>query len=186
MDESAKAPEQRKKKAKKKGHQQALTIGVIEELRRKGYNQTDIAEMHGVSRQAVSWHKVEYNGEPSVRQHVGKHWPWVTTKLHGKSPCYQRLRDHGEYVMTGGKGMSEDKLSRLRKWWKVLKVNNWVLEFDPNLPAVKGISPYGGFAYRKRVPGDGELLIRVNEYTNLTPEGRRLWGWNSTAPDDDL
>lgn len=154
-----------------------LVFSVIEDLRRKGYNQSEIADMHGVSRQAVSWHKVNYGGQLTTRQIVNKAWPWKTTKAHGASVAYQRLRDHGEYMATGGKGMSADKLDRLKKWWTKLRDENIVLEFDPGLPPEPGLSPNGGFAYRKRNRSDGELLIRVNEFTNLTEHGRTIWCW---------
>ena len=58
--------------------------------------------MHGVSRQAVLWHKQTYGGYLTYRQVVNKAWPWKTTNLHGKSKVYQRLRDHGDYMLTQG------------------------------------------------------------------------------------
>lgn len=159
-----------------------LTPSTIEELRKKGYNQSEIAEMHGVTRQAVSWHKSVYGLHLTPRQVVNKSWPWQTTKEHGKSKAYQRLRDHGEYMATGGKGMNDDKLSRLRNWYKKLREGNLVLEFDPNIPPEPGVAPYGGFAYRQRVKQDGDLLIRVNEYTELSEEGRRIWRFPPRDP----
>jgi hypothetical protein len=152
-----------------------LIFSTIEELRRKGYNQSEIAEMHGVTRQAVSWQKLNYGGRLTPRQIVNKAWPWKTTDLHGKSKAFQRLRDHGEYMATGGRGMNEDKMTRLRAWWKKLRDENLVLEFDPKIPPIKGVSPHGGFAYRQRVKADHDLLIRLNEHTNITEEGMMIW-----------
>lgn len=160
-----------------KADRQPLVFSVIEDLRRRGYNQTEIADMHGVSRQAVSWHKVTYGGQLTPRQMVNKAWPWKTTNLHGKSKVYQRLRDHGEYTATRGLGMSEDKIKRLESWWRKLRDENIVVEFDPNLPPEKGLSPYGGFAYRERIPEDGDLIIRMNEFTNLSEDGAKIWRW---------
>lgn len=167
---------------KKSTHRIPLTLSSIEELRRKGYNQSEIAEMHGVSRQAVSWHKVVYGGSLTPRQIVGKSWPWKTSDLHGRSKAYQRLRDLGEFAATGGKGMSEEKLSRLRAWLRFMREHNYVLEFDPELPRVPGVSPYGGFAYRKRRKTDGDLLIRVNEHTDLSEEGKMIWRFPPREP----
>ncbi|BBY56934.1 hypothetical protein [Mycolicibacterium sarraceniae] len=161
---------------------QPLVFGVIEDLRRRGYNQSEIADMHGVSRQAVSWHKMTYGGHLTTRQMVNKAWPWKTTNLHGKSKVYQRLRDHGEYIATGGSGMNETKIKLLESWWRTLRDKNVVVEFDPNLPPEKGISPHGGFAYRERIPEDGDLIIRKNEFTNLSEEGAKIWRW----PSDEL
>lgn len=154
-----------------------LLFSVIEELRRKGYNQTQIAEMHGVTRQAVSWHRRTYGGELTPRQIVNEAWPWVTNNEHSRTKGYQRMRDHGEFMATGGKGMSDEKMARLRSWWRKLRDEDVVLEFDPDLPVVPGVAPRGGFAYQPRLDSDGDLLIRVNEYTDLSDEGRRIWCW---------
>lgn len=35
----------------------------------------------------------------------------------------------------------------------------------------------GGFRYVPRTIEDDDLLIRVNEYTNLTDEGEMIWCW---------
>lgn len=161
---------------------QPLVFGVIEDLRRRGFNQSEIADMHGVSRQAVSWHKVTYGGRLTTRQIVNKAWPWKTTKLHGKSKAYQRLRDHGEFIVTGGHGMSDDKIKRLESWWRKLRDENIVVEFDPSFPPERGVSPYGGFAYRKRIPEDGDLIIRVNEFTNLSEKGAKIWRFPAVDP----
>lgn len=154
-----------------------LYFSVIEELRRKGYNQSEIAEMHGVTRQAVSWHKIEYGGALTTRQIVNKAWPWKTNNDHSKAKGYQRLRDHGEFMATGGNGMSEEKLTRLKNWWKFLREKNVVLEFDPEFPPLAGVAPRGGFRYVKRRKSDKDLLIRVNEHTDLSDEGRMIWRW---------
>lgn len=60
------------KKYKTATNRQSLVFGEIEELRRRGFNQTEIADMHGVSRQAVSWHKTTYGGAKSTRQIVNE------------------------------------------------------------------------------------------------------------------
>lgn len=159
-----------------------LSKAVIEELKTKGYNQSQIAAMFGVTRQAVSWHLKTYDAQLSPRQIVNKSWPWQTTSGHGKSVPCRRLRDHGEYMATSGKGMSPDALKRLRSWWRKLDDENLVVEFDPNLPPLAGLSPHGGFAYRARQGYDADLLIRVNEHTRLTEEGARIWCWPIDFP----
>ncbi|BBX09466.1 hypothetical protein MAIC_42690 [Mycolicibacterium aichiense] len=166
---------------KQPGQRAALTLSDIESLRRKGYNQSQIADMYGVSRQAVSWHKHTYGGSLTPRQIVNKAWPWKTTNLHGKAVAYQRLRDHGEFMANGFKDMSDEKKRRLVRWWEFLRDNDVVLEFDPNLPPEPGVAPHGGFAYRPRKLSDDDLIIRANEYTNLTEEGDMIWCW---PPDD--
>lgn len=161
----------------RKPHRQPVIFSVVEELRRKGYNQSEIAEMHGVTRQAISWHKLTYGGHLTTRQIVNKAWPWKTTNDHSKAKGYQRLRDHGEFMATGGKGMNDDKLQRLLSWWEKLRDENVVLEFDPDAPPEPGVSPRGGFRYVPRLDCDGDLLIRVNEHTDLSEEGEMIWCW---------
>ncbi|MBB2993659.1 transcriptional regulator with XRE-family HTH domain [Mycolicibacterium iranicum] len=39
-----------------------LTLAIIEDLKGKGYSQSEIARMYGVTRQYVSWIKHNYNG----------------------------------------------------------------------------------------------------------------------------
>ena len=159
-----------------------LIFSVIEDLRRKGYNQSEIAEMHGVTRQAVSWQKQVYGGHLTPRQIVNKAWPFKTAAKHSKSKAYQRLRDLGEYMATGGRGMNEDKLQRLRSWLNHLIDNDLVVEFDPDLPPEPGVAPEGGWAYRKRRASDGDLVIRVNKHTDLTDEGRMIWRFPPKLP----
>lgn len=168
-------------KTKKPNHRAPLIFSVIEDLRRKGYNQSQIADMHGVTRQAVSWQKKEYGGVLTPRQIANESWPWETTNEHGKSAAYQRLRDHGEWMATGGKGMSHQKVRRLKAWWRKLRDEDVVLEFDPSIPPGPG-NKYGGFRYVPRILDDEDLLIRVNEYTDLTDEGELYWCW---PPDID-
>ncbi|AOZ61313.1 immunity repressor [Mycobacterium phage DarthPhader] len=154
-----------------------LIPSVIEDLKRKGFNQSQIAAMHGVTRQAVSWQKTVYGGSVSTRQVVNKAWPYTTTNLHGKSKPFQRLRDHGEYMrQLSFKGMSAEKERNLKKWWKKLHDEDVVLEFDPTIEPYPGMAG-GGFRYVPREASDGDLLIRVNKYTNLTPQGEVIWRW---------
>lgn len=171
---------------KKSSSRKPLIFSEIEALRKQGHSQSEIAEMHGVSRQAVSWQKKTYGGYLTYRQVVNKSWPWKTTNLHSKSKIYQRLRDHGEYMLTQGSGMSEDKLDRLQSWWRKLRNDDLVVEFDPALPPLRGVGPHGGFALRQRVPEDLDLLIRVNEHTTLTEGGRRIWCWPTDSAVSDL
>lgn len=154
---------------------QKLSLSVVEDLKNKGYNQSQIAEMYGVTRQHVSWIKHTYGGRLTPREIVLQHFPFVVPQALGECSPFKRLRDHGEWVATGGIGMSEDKLKRLRAFWKKLRDENLVVEYDPNIPPTPGVCNRGGWAFRKRLKKDGNLLVRVNEYTELTDYGERIW-----------
>src|SRR4029077_18926414 len=108
-----------------------LSLSVIEDLKNKGFNQSEIAEMYGVTRQAISWHKHTYGGRLTPRELVNQHFPFEVPMEMGQTSPFKRLRDHGEYIATGGVGMSEGKLQRLRSFYRKLRDEKLVLEFDP-------------------------------------------------------
>lgn len=159
-----------------------LSLSVIEDLKAKGLSQSEIAEQFGVTRQAVSWHKKTYGGKLTPRESILMNFPWEVSKEQSQASPYKRLRDHGEFMATKGKGMSEDKLKRLRSFYKKLRDENIVVEYDPTLPPEPGVSRKGGFAFRKRRPEDGDSLIRKNEYTNITEEGQVIWRFPPVEP----
>ena len=152
-----------------------LTLSIIEELKSQGYSQSDIARMFGKTRQAVSWHKQTYGGRLTPREEIARHFPWKVPYEQNQTSPYRRMRDHGEYAATGGKGMSKDKLDRLRSFYRKLRTENLVLEFDPSIEPIPGVSSRGGFAFRERTGADGDLLIRVNGHTFMTDEARMIW-----------
>lgn len=162
--------------------QPELTLDIIENLKSRGYTQSEIARMFGTTRQAVSWHKRTYGGRLTPREEVARHFPWKVPHEQNQTSPYRRMRDHGEYVATGGKGMSKDKLDRLRSFYRKIRKDSVVLEFDPHIEPIPGVSSRGGFAFRPRVEADADLLIRVNAYTHLTNEGRIIWRLPTVDP----
>lgn len=159
-----------------------LSLAVIESLKEQGLSQSEIARLYGVSRQAISWWKYTYGGRLTPRQIVNQSFPFQVRSEHAQASPYRRLRDHGEYIATGGKGMTDDKLRRLRWFYRKLRDQNLVVEYDPSLPPEPGVSTAGGWAYRKRKKSDGNLLVRVNEYTEITKQGRRIWVFPKVEP----
>lgn len=170
-----------------------LTAEIVDELLREGWTQNRIAAEYGVSRQYVSKLKKllpSYHRTP--RQIVMDSYPWNTGERFHDSKRNRIMRDHAEYMATGGKGMSQEKLTRLAWFYRFLSEHNKVLEFDPNIPPSDGDgSPryendqdfYGGFAFRDRKDSDGDLIIRVNAYTNLTEQGRVIFRMPPVLPE---
>ncbi len=72
--------------------------------------------------------------------------------------------------------MSGQKKRLLKAWWRKLCNENVVLEFDPSIEPYPGMGG-GGFRYVPRVMEDENLLIRLNQHTNLTDEGWFIWVW---------
>ena len=152
-----------------------ITLEMIEALKNQGLNKSEIAARFNITKQAVSYHKATYNGAKTPRELVLENFPWKVPEAMCQTSPYRRLRDHGEYMATQGKGMSDDKLKRLRAFYRKLRDEDVVVEFDPKIPPRVGVSNKGGFAFRPRTRSDGDLIIRVNKHTTLTTEGRLIW-----------
>ncbi|MDA3643808.1 hypothetical protein LZ318_11785 [Saccharopolyspora indica] len=153
----------------------------------KKYTYADIGAMYGVTRQYISLivRRNEKDRPKTAREKVREHFPWrVSKEFIENAPC-KRLRDHAEYMETYGEGMSREKLERLLWFYRKLKDEDVVVEYDPEIPPNPGEVITGGFAYRKRLPSDGKLIIRVNKHTHLTPEGETLWRMPKHMPDLD-
>lgn len=162
----------------------ALTPELVMELLDAGCNQNRISELTGYTRQYISKyikkHKLK---DPTPRQVALKHYPWRTGERFHDSYINRCMRDHAEYIATGGEGMPEWKLVDLRGFYKNLISNDLVIEFDPAIP---GLEPgetrpggygdrVGGFALRQKKASDGDLMIRVNQHTRLTKQGELIW-----------
>lgn len=160
-----------------------LSPSVIDRLKGKGMSQSEIARLYGYTRQYISWIKYYHGGKLTPREEVMQHFPFVVTGLMSQCMPYKRLRDHGEFRWTGGVGMSDDKLKRLLSFYERLRDENAVVEFDPNIPPIPGVSSKGGWAFRPRVPADEDLLIRVNEFADLTDQGRLIWRFPPKDPE---
>lgn len=168
----------------------AITADEIEAYKRrinpktgKKYTQNDIAAEIGVSRQRISQIVLSNPRRSETPRRIAlKNYPWKTgERFHNASPN-RRMRDHAEYMATGGKGMDVAKLQRLRWFYDKLESENVVVEFDPSIPPIEGVSSDGGFAFRPRKDSDGDLIIRVNEYTTLTETGKMIWRFPPRKP----
>lgn len=141
----------------------------------KPYTQREIAKMYGVTPSYVSWVKrtKTNNFMRTARETAMEHYPWKTTAAVNGCALDRLVRDHIEYMSTGGKGMSRDKLQRLSWFYRRIDNENLVVEYDPEIPPNED-SSLGGFTYRERLVSDGDLIIRVNEHTNLTEDNMTL------------
>lgn len=156
----------------------------ISALKAKNYSQRQIAKILGVSPSYITWIAREYGGVvPSPRDTKNEMWPWaVPSEFRTAAPAL-RLRDHLDVASGGGKNLSPKRRALLRGFYKRLLENNEVVEFDPTIPPHEGVFT-GGWAYRPRTEADGELLIRVNEYTKpLTERMKLIWRFPPRTPE---
>jgi hypothetical protein len=152
-----------------------LTVETLRHYKSLGYTQDAIAEITGWSNSWVSlFNKQKGPVMPTPRQLAMESWPWRVWAEHQQCSPHKRMRDHTEFMATGGDGMADYKLRRLAGFYNRLIESDWVVEYDPHIPPSEGIKT-GGWAYRQRLDSDGDLMIRVNEHTNLTPIGRLIY-----------
>lgn len=158
----------------RKSDRSILDPAEVLSLKNKGWTNARIAREKGVTRAAVSKLLRARGMYANARTKViREHYPWETTDEHSRTSAVRRLWDHAAVLMSGREAINPTDRKRLSRWYDLME--DKVLEFDPNLPPVPGEFRYGGFAYRERTPDDGDLLIRVNEYTRLTDEGKIIW-----------
>lgn len=166
------------------GSDSGLTPAMIEALKNRGYNQNQIAEMYGISRQRVSQIKQKWaNYYKSPRERAKEIFPFdVPRDPFQKSAADKRLRDHAEYALTGGKGMNKEKLQRLRWFYNRLRRENVILVFDPAIPPSREVST-GGYAYVPRTRDDDDYIVRFNEDCDLSEEEKMLWRFPPVLPE---
>lgn len=153
-----------------------LTIGEIDELKRRGLSEAEIARRKGTSRQAVNWHVHFYGGSRTPRQQVLERFPVRRIPVgHSDASIARRLRDHGEWYVTGGVGMSDDSLRRLRGLWRRMHRRGLIAVYDPALPPSRGVSSGGGWALVPRQLDDGRLMLRDNEHAEFDDAARLVW-----------
>lgn len=167
---------------RRKTNETALTPATIEYLKNKGYNQNQIAEMYGLSKARVSQIKHQVTSfSRTPRERAMDAYPFRVPKPQQECAPDKRLRDHAEYMLTGGKGMAEYKLQRLNWFYKKLEEEGLIVTFDPSNPPTEGIIR-GGYKYEQRTAEDGDYLIRFNEEPDLPEEQRILWRFPPARP----
>lgn len=173
-----------------RGGRPQLTPALVEELRGrvnpetgKRYTQTEIARMWGVSRQRVSQLKHELaHFARSPRERAMEVFPWRVEAAYKQSSLNKRLRDHLEYMATGGEGMDAEKLERLPAFWRMLREHDAVVEYHPAIPPSEKFGT-GGWALRPRKREDGDLIIRVNDLAEMTELAYRLLRFPENPPE---
>ncbi|WP_367137949.1 hypothetical protein [Saccharothrix sp. HUAS TT1] len=148
---------------------------------RKGKTQAQIARLFGYTRARINQVWTEAGLPKPPKQVVREEFPWEIDQRFKSSALHKRLSDHAEYYATNGEGMSEDKLKRLLSFYGKLKSRNAVVEYSPDVEPNPD-SGMGGFRLVPRRPEDGDLIVRVNEISKITDEGRRIFSMPGELP----
>jgi hypothetical protein len=159
---------------------------ILELMNKHAWTPQQVADALGVSKQAVN-HHLHHTGGPrwvhpaKAARALLAQAITIADPVHTKSRPYRRLAEHAEYIQTGGRGMSRNKLVALRAWYKSLRDNGDVVVYDPSTGPRRGMR-YGGWSYEPRTECDGSLIFRRNEHTHVDDEAIDIW----RVPDEDL
>jgi len=148
---------------------------MIQELLNRGFSQTEAAGLLGTTKQNVQYHLKKGGARfEDVTAQARNLLPWDVDldREFNRATPYLRALWHAEYRLTRGNGMSESKLRYLRQWYD--RMTEFVLEYDPSIPPHRGVAT-GGWVYRPREKRDGDLLVRVNEYTKFGRGEKKYW-----------
>lgn len=160
----------------------SLTPDVWKQLAELNMKNVEIAEAFNLTKSAVS-HMVARYGLETPQTKGQRLWPW---KIEGSGLLHaaacEHLRRHVAWMTDGRTGMSLVRKIRLRNFYQKVTEDNFVVEFNPAFPPVKGVSSAGGWKYQKRTKDDGDLIIRVNHLctAKVDDEFREFW----SIPDD--
>lgn len=145
----------------------------IQELLNKGFTRAEIATIKGITKSGVSWH-LRQAGVKTLTETLKEALPWEIAGPQVQTNPYRQILLHLEFKATGGKGMSEEKRTKLRSLYERLDEFSMVVRYDPAIPPHPG-QKYGGFEFVPRKESDGDLIIRVDKYTKIPVEDRERW-----------
>lgn len=162
--------------------QKPLTLVIYQALRSHGLNDSEIASVVRLTPQAVSRFKNTHARHLRSPREVAKDmWPMDVPYNFVQCSPYKRLRDHLEYMATGGKGMAKYKLERLRWFYRRLYDHNLILTYDPSTPPNRWAKT-GGWDFVQRTDADGELVLRESEHVHMSPVRRIMFEFPPVLP----
>lgn len=161
-----------------------MTPQRIDELRRKGMTQNQVAKFFGVSRQAVSKMKHRYgNFTETPRERILRNYPFQHGGEHNQSVLFRRLKEHGLYIAGGAWALSKAQRRDLNRFYHRLRSQSLIVEYDPNTLPSPG-NKYGGYSLVPRTKDDNpNSLVRKNTHTTITEEAERFGFWNFPPED---
>lgn len=146
----------------------------------KGFRQTDIAREHGVSRQYVN-KLAKQGGYESISTEVGENFPWEITPEMYTNTVYHALRLYGHWRVDP-EAIEGSSRAKVRALLRKLELFNQVIDYDPDYPAMPGLTNTPGFAYLPRQGSDEDFVMRIKPGVRVTPLGDRIWRMPDTWP----
>lgn len=156
-----------------------LSPELINQLLAQGWRKIDIANAYHVDKSTISYHLSKLPPEERYKtpvqlahESIPRTWREAPARFRDAN-VYTMIRFHLEFVATG-KLTSESKRARLRRFYDRLEDYNVVVEFDPTIPPTLNMET-GGWRFPQRTEADGDLIVRLNKYTDIREEDLDLW-----------
>jgi predicted transcriptional regulator len=148
----------------------------IEGLLDQGFTRVEVAKILGITRSGVNWYLLNTGDKPLeyTVERVKRMLPWSISGETVQAIPYRQVLLHLEYSETHGKGMSKEKLRKLKAFYERLTRFSTVVRYDPDIPPLPG-NRFGSFEYVPRVESDGDLIIRVDNNTKIPADNRMRW-----------
>ncbi|RAV04318.1 hypothetical protein DQP56_00425 [Mycolicibacter senuensis] len=83
-------------------------------------------------------------------------FPFDVQPDHQADAFHYALREHGDYVATGGRDWHDDRRRGLRSFYAMLRQENLVITYCPSQ----------GWGYEQRLPKDDDLIVRIEDPTD--------------------
>ena len=151
-----------------------ITTARVAELL-EDFTPAEVARLLDVSRNTIAYH-AKKAGYVSPQEQVRELLPWQDlTPEDNRAWPYRMVYSHLEYMVTGGRTMSNDKLEKLAQFYEGTIIEfDTVVEFDPNIWPAPG-RKYGRWQYTPRRPEDENLIVRINKYTRIPDANRDMF-----------
>ena len=160
-----------------------LTPAIAQALDRQGVTGVEGARRFGVSRAFWSKQLRATDGfDKKPTDLINEVWPFNVPDRYTYSRPYKNLRLHAVWMLTQHINREKDR-TLLRGFYAFLKNAQMCVEYDPTQTEPQWRNKTGGFRYVPLNESDGQLLIRVNQYTrDMSEEMQVLW----QMPDEHL
>ncbi len=113
--------------------------------------------------------KASHADRPKPLDIVRSTFPFDVQPDHQADAFHYAVREHGDYVATGGRDWHEDRRRALRGFYTMLRQENLVITY----------SPLDGWGHQERLLNDEDMIMRIE---NATDEQEMIWRF----PPDDL
>lgn len=126
-------------------------------------------DIRAIMQQFLANRQADQPNRPTPLDIVRSSFPFEVQPEHQADAFHYAVREHGDYVATGGRDWPEDRRRALRGFYTMLRQENLIITY----------SPHQGWGYQDRVLNDEDMIVRIE---NPTDEQEIIWRF----PPDEL